>query len=124
MLHPFINIFFLLADEPLHLRVIMFYIEILFTLMLTGTFTDSEVNLSIIIYIYIYIIGRRTGRRCKYIWHVADGNNGNTSHFNLAVNVGNIFRSGESPGGHSGSRVKCTFRDGREIPEVQEEGKN
>ena len=54
MLHPFINIFFLLADEPLHLRVIMFYIEILFTLMLTGTFTDSEVNLSII-YIYIYI---------------------------------------------------------------------
>ena len=52
MLHPFINIFFLLADEPLHLRVIMLYIEVLFTMMLTGTFTDSEVY---IYYIYIYI---------------------------------------------------------------------
>ena len=54
MLHPFINIFFLMADDPLHLRVIMFYIEVLFTMMLTGTFTDSEVNY-IYMYIYIYI---------------------------------------------------------------------
>ena len=95
MLHPFINIFFLLADEPLHLRVIMFYIEILFTLMLTGTFTDSEVNLSII-YIYIYIIGRRTGRRCEYIWDATYGTNGTSYHFNIAGNVGNIFRWRES----------------------------
>ena len=53
-MHPFINIFFLLADEPLHLRVIMLYVEILFTMMLTGTFTDPEVEAKYI-YIYIYI---------------------------------------------------------------------
>ena len=98
MLHPFINIFFLLAAKPLHLRVIMLYIEVLFTLMLTGTFTDSEVY----IYIYIYIyIGGRTWGRCEYFCNGTSGNNGHSVNLSFPLNSGDIFHGGNSPRGHS-----------------------